>query len=128
MLNTRLQFHLEAMNVVNKDASSTRRSEIEDLIRRELELHLRHVRYDPSTCAQLCRHLCASIRSKTKQLNGSKPKTVVNVFVGQDSEQEVHLAVRTVADPLGDEMASAVFRNKHLFAIGLVHEMATELR
>lgn len=105
----------------------SRRAQLEELIKRELESQLRFVRYDPNECGRLCRRLCVSIRSKVKQLHGSTLKTVVNVILGQDSEdQSVHLAVRAVADPVKDAMASAVFRNKSIFAIGLVHEVNSD--
>jgi len=116
------------MDANGDDEAVCRRAQLEQLMKREMESQLRFVRYDPTECGRLCRQLCASIRSKAKQLDGSKQlKTVVNVILGQDSkDQSVHLAVRAVADPAKDAMASAVFRNRSIFAIGLVHEVNSD--
>lgn len=100
--------------------------DMEKIIAEELELHLKHAYYEPIKCGRLCHDLCLRIRDKMKKLQmfqqqQQQHRLVVNVIIGQDSDQTVHLASRSVSDPRNDSMASAIYRNKSIFAIGLVH-------
>ncbi|KAK2185543.1 hypothetical protein NP493_231g03067 [Ridgeia piscesae] len=94
---------------------------IEHLIKDVLEAYLRRIKYNPDRCSKLCQDLCSIIKTKTKELATSRWKLVVQVLVGEDTDQRVQMASRCLWNQATDNFASATFRNKSLFAIGIVY-------
>lgn len=87
--------------------------------------------YDPSKCGQMCRKLCKLIRDRAEEISSSSDwpevgrvaphKFVINVFIGQDTEQDFQLAFRTLTDPSIDGSITSIYRNKAVFAVAIVH-------
>ena len=98
-------------------------NKIKKLINDILHAYLHRIfYYDPTRCSRLCHDLCETIKARTKELSdGGRHKLVINVIIGQDLDQSFHLACRSLTDPVTDNMASGVFRNKALFAIAVVY-------
>ena len=84
------------------------------------------VNYNASRCSKLADDLCSDIRRKTKELNFDRYKIVVQVYVGQDTDQSVHMASRCLWNPGTDMFATATYRNNSLYAIAVVYGLFLE--
>lgn len=94
--------------------------------------------YDPSKCGQMCRKLCKLIRDRAEEISSSSDwpevgrvaphKFVINVFIGQDTEQDFQLAFRTLTDPSIDGSITSIYRNKAVFAVAIVHGIQSRLQ
>jgi hypothetical protein len=96
---------------------------VDEVLKDLLDAYLWGLSYDPGLCSQRCHDLCCIIKDRLKAIRLQRHKLVVQVIIGQDSDRSLHLANRTLANPNTDCMASAVYRNRSLFAIALVFAM-----
>ena len=77
-------------------------------------------------CSKLTETICSVIKEKTKEFNFDRYKIIVQVYVGQDNEQSVQLASRSLWNANTDMFAAATFRNNSLYAIALVYGLYLE--
>ena len=96
---------------------------VEYIMKDIFERKLKHVRYDPATCSRLSHDLCTMIKDKTKTMEFERYKLVVQVILGQDTEDSVQVASRCLWDQDSDNFAAATFRNSNLYAVGIVYGM-----
>ena len=66
------------------------------------------------------------IKEKTKEFHFDRYKLIVQVYVGQDNEQSVQLASRSLWNTKTDMFAAATYRNNSLYAIALVYGLYLE--
>ena len=100
--------------------------EVEDIIKEVLDAYLHNVRYDANSCSRLSQDMCAIIKGKVKELNYNRYKIVVQVMLGQDSEQSVHVASRCLWNHGTDNFAAATYRNSYIYAVGTVYGVYLE--
>ncbi|KAJ8315656.1 hypothetical protein KUTeg_007806 [Tegillarca granosa] len=91
-----------------------------------LEEYLEDVKYDPITCSRLVCDISQDIKSRVKDLNFIRYKIVVNVIIGQCSEQGLEVASRCVWDSKTDTYTTVTYKNRSLFAIALIHGLFLE--
>ena len=96
-------------------------NKVEYMMKGILETRLKDVKYDASKCSEITHDLCSSIKARTKQLKFSRYKLVVQVIVGQDSDQTVQLSSRCLWNHSTDNFAAATFRNNSIYAIAIVY-------
>ncbi|XP_054837788.1 dynein light chain Tctex-type 4 [Eublepharis macularius] len=78
-------------------------------------------KYNPANSGQLAQNLSDLIRNRVKELTPPRYKLVCNVFLGQQANQGLQIASRSLWDVENDNFASAIFTNSYLFAVATVH-------
>ncbi|KAK2140352.1 hypothetical protein LSH36_1384g00032 [Paralvinella palmiformis] len=101
-------------------------NKVEYLIKTVLDAYLHKVDYDPVRCSKLAEIICSVIKEKTKEFHFDRYKLIVQVYVGQDNEQSVQLASRSLWNTKTDMFAAATYRNNSLYAIALVYGLYLE--
>uniref|UniRef100_A0A8D2KW47 Tctex1 domain containing 4 n=1 Tax=Varanus komodoensis TaxID=61221 RepID=A0A8D2KW47_VARKO len=86
-----------------------------------LASYLGDAKYNPANSGQLVQNLSDLIRNRVKDLTPSRYKLVCNVFLGQQANQGLLIASRSLWDVGNDSFASATFTNSSLFAVATVH-------
>ena len=99
---------------------------VEYIIKNILETELKDTKYRADHCSKLTQDLCSTIKAKTKQLNFHRYKLVVQVVMGQDTDQAVQVASRCLWNHATDNFAAATFRNNSLYAIAIVYGLYLE--
>ena len=95
---------------------------VSGIIRSVLEEALTDVEYDYATFSRLTTELSDRIKERVKeQLNLPRHKLVSFVSVGQMKDQGVRVGSRCVWNPSWDHYASASFKNKSVFAVGVIY-------
>lgn len=115
-----LHDHLRMENsyrMVPDDEQRFKTYKVEHLMKDMLERRLEGVAYDGAECGILAKELSAEIRLKVKDLKWFRHKVVVQVLVGQDSEQSVQFGSRCLWDKTTDNFACARYTNDNLFAV-----------
>jgi hypothetical protein len=91
-------------------------------------LYIFHIQvtYDPLNCSRLTEDVCSIIKSKTKEYNFERYKIVVQVYIGENTDQSVQMASRCLWNPGTDMFAAATYRNNSLYAIAVVYGLYLE--
>lgn len=97
-----------------------------EIIRRVLSESLENVTYKPVRCAQYACELSERIKELVKRLDIPRYKIVSFVSIGELSGQGVRVASRCAWNPKFDNYASASFKNRSLFAVGIVYALYLE--
>ena len=66
--------------------------------------------YSAELCSAQTQKLCSKIKEKTKEMAFPRYKFVVQVIIGEDTEQSVQMASRCLWDQNTDNFAAASFR------------------
>lgn len=103
-------------------------SKLETMIKDVLEFHLRKTRYRSDVCSRLANELSDTLRERAKEIlqDHGRHRVIVQVFIGQDSDESVHLATRCLCSKMTDKCIAGSFRNASLYAVGIVCGFLTE--
>ena len=82
--------------------------------------------YSAELCSTQTQKLCSRIKEKTKEMAFPRYKFVVQVIIGEDTEQSVQMASRCLWDHNTDNFAAATYRNSSLYAIATVYGLYME--
>lgn len=96
-------------------------NKVENIVRDMLDSRLQNVEYDVDLCSSVAKQLCCGIRERTKQFNYEGCRLVTQVLIGQDSQQNIHLASRCLWNTAMDNFAAVTFRNASLYAVVVVY-------
>ena len=77
--------------------------------------------YDHEVCHHMNKILADVIKEQVKSLQFSRYKIISVVSIGQNREQSVTMATRSVWDPRFDSYAQYSFEREDIFAIGIVY-------
>ncbi len=94
---------------------------VEEIIRCVLSEGLAEVSYDPGFCAQYACELSERIQERVKQLKIRRHKLVSLVNIGELQGQGVIIGSRCLWNAKFDSFATSTFKNKTLFAVGIVY-------
>ncbi|XP_048353567.1 dynein light chain Tctex-type 4 [Sphaerodactylus townsendi] len=100
--------------------------QIQQVLESILTSYLGDTKYSPANSGQLVQNLSDLIRNRVKELSPSRYKLVCNVFLGQQANQGLQVASRSLWDTENDNYASATFTNSYLFAVATVHGLYFE--
>jgi len=89
---------------------------VEDVMRRILNNKLEKEEYDRTKFATLAKELSTEIKARVKEFQWMRHKVVVQVVVGQNSEQDVNFGSRCLWDLKTDNYACASYKNENFFA------------
>lgn len=103
--------------MIPDDEQRFRTYKVENLMKDMLKQRLEGVSYDGPQCGIIAKELSAEIKLKVKDLKWSRHKVVVQVLVGQDSEQSVQFGSRCLWDKNNDNYACANYKNENVFAV-----------
>ncbi|CAD5113426.1 DgyrCDS2596 [Dimorphilus gyrociliatus] len=96
---------------------------IEDVIRDVLDAYLNSMKYDGPRCCKLTGEICLMIKNRIQQTGSvdMNKKLVVQVLIGQESSDVIKFSSRCFWDRHLDHVASATYRNKHLYGFAIVY-------
>ncbi|XP_042318785.1 dynein light chain Tctex-type 4 isoform X2 [Sceloporus undulatus] len=101
-------------------------SQMQQILESVLVSYLGDAKYNPAKGGQLAQNMSDLIRSKVKDVTPPRYKLVCNVFLGQQANQGLHIASRSLWDVENDNFASATFTNSSIFAVATVHGLYFE--
>ena len=93
---------------------------VSDIISGVFEEALSDVEYEPVRCAQYSCELSERIKHRVKQLDIPRYKLVCYVCVGEITGQGMRIGSRCVWNAEFDNYAASSFKNRSLFAVGVV--------
>ena len=94
---------------------------VTEIIKKTFEEHLMGENYDHEVCHHMSKILADVIKEQVKSLQFSRYKIISVVSIGQNREQSVTMATRSVWDPRFDSYAQYSFEREDIFAIGIVY-------
>ncbi|XP_062974623.1 dynein light chain Tctex-type 4 [Elgaria multicarinata webbii] len=101
-------------------------SRTQQVLESVLASYLGDAKYNPANSGQLAQNLSDLIRNRVKDVAPPRYKLVCNVFLGQQANQGLLIASRSLWDVGNDSFASATFTNSSLFAVATVHGLYFE--
>lgn len=95
---------------------------LETMIKDILEFYLLKQHYRSDVCGRLANELADNLRERAKEIlqDTGRYRVITQVYIGQDSDQSVHLATRSLCSKLTDKCVAGSFRNASLYAVGIV--------
>ncbi|XP_052774060.1 dynein light chain Tctex-type 5-B-like [Mya arenaria] len=94
---------------------------VKHIIRDVLDSYLAEERYEPELCRQMSKTISEVIKARVKEMMIPRFKVICLVHIGQLSSQGLRIGSRCLWDDKYDTFSSSEFRNKSIFAIGMVY-------
>lgn len=100
--------------------------EVQGIIRDVMNSHLKDEKYNQQSCRQHTKTLAEMIKMRVKELRIPRYKIVCLLHIGQINGQDVRVASQCLWNPEFDSFAEYSFKNRSLFATGLVYGVYCE--
>ena len=100
-------------------------AKIQHILKEELNV-LRNVRYDPEKCRELSTTLSNTIKDRIKKLNLWRYRVISSVYIGNDCNQSINIASKSMWNSSTDLHESCVFHENNLYAVGIVFMVQQE--
>lgn len=91
-----------------------------------MESMLADKKYNTEECTQLSKTLADVIKQRVKELGYARYKLVTMVAIGQRRDSGVAFSSRCVWNAQFDSFAEHTYKNKSLYAVGLVYAVYAE--
>ncbi|XP_041358261.1 dynein light chain Tctex-type 5-B-like [Gigantopelta aegis] len=91
------------------------------IIKQILETHLSNMEYNHEVMKSTTKMMTEELKVKVKELNLKRYKLITHVMVVENKDQGIRIGSRFLWDTERDSFASASFKNKTLFATGIVY-------
>ena len=101
-------------------------SQVHRIISEVFDTNLSDQIYRTREASSLVTFLSTSLSNRVKMIDMPRYKIVVNVVLGQNCNQSLKMATRCLLDASLDNFACATFKNKSMFAIGIIHGVYCE--
>ena len=82
--------------------------------------------YEAVKCSRIAQQLTDVISGNLKEMGMPRYKFVSHVMIGQNANQGVHFASRSIWNTATDNFASATYRNGSLIAVATVYAVYFE--
>lgn len=100
--------------------------QMERAMKEILEKQLSETEYNEKMCPTLAATLSSTIKDRAKAFPWKRYRYVVQVIVGQNSQQAVKIGSRCIWDEKNDNFACASYKSKTLFAVAACYGIYLE--
>ncbi|KAJ8301392.1 hypothetical protein KUTeg_020379 [Tegillarca granosa] len=99
----------------------SRATEIQEVVKNILEIHLKKMKYSPESSGEVARNLSTIVKNKLKELIPPRYKIICQTFIGQKRGQGLEIATRCLWCPSTDSYEVVNFKNDSIIATVIIH-------
>ncbi|XP_028833676.1 dynein light chain Tctex-type 5 [Denticeps clupeoides] len=99
---------------------------VNEILKDVLNSYLQEEKYEAELCRQMTKTISEVVKARVKELMIPRYKITVVISIGRLSDQDVCVASRFLWDMANDTFSSHTFKNRSLFAVGVVYAVYFE--
>ncbi|KAG5847441.1 dynein light chain Tctex-type 5 [Anguilla rostrata] len=99
---------------------------VNNILKDVLTSYLQEEKYEAELCRQMTKTISEVIKARVKDLMIPRYKIIVQINIGQLSNQNMRIGSRCLWDPGNDTFSSYAFKNSSLFAVASVYAVYFE--